>query len=229
MIDLVRVTVDLTNPGNQTLWLKLEWTPTSKIQKLNLPVWTPGSYTVRDHVQNLHSLKLYKDNNLIDVEVSRVSPSEWQFSLNDLHSLTLKYAIEAREFNLRSCYFDTDIASLCMSGVIMLIDDHRWSKHYLDVQLPEKWNLFLPLEKLHNDCTFCADNYDDLVDAPLHAGKYNSVDFMVRGNPHELIILGEAPKGVPNNLVLLDHSGQGLIFLIELSKAFLAHILMPTK
>ena len=59
MFEPVQIRLDLSHPETQTIAVSIEWTPQSQRQTFQLPVWTPGSYTVRDHAQHLHSLQLH--------------------------------------------------------------------------------------------------------------------------------------------------------------------------
>ena len=54
----VNIHLDLRNPWTQTIGVAMRWTPQQSLQTLSLPVWTPGSYTVRDPSQHLHSLSV---------------------------------------------------------------------------------------------------------------------------------------------------------------------------
>ena len=51
-MDRVRISIDLSEPARQQLKVKLEWTPRVLHQSWLMPVWTTGSYTVRDHAQH---------------------------------------------------------------------------------------------------------------------------------------------------------------------------------
>ena len=58
MFDPVQIRLDLSHPATQTIAVSIYWIPQTQRQTFQLPVWTPGSYTVRDHAQHLHSLLL---------------------------------------------------------------------------------------------------------------------------------------------------------------------------
>ena len=192
-MDRVRISIDLSEPARQQLKVKLEWTPRVLHQSWLMPVWTPGSYTVRDHAQHLHSLQFQQTGR--GISVKRVAPSRWEADLECLDPVCLTYTLEARQLTVRTNHLDPDFASLCLSAVVMLIDGERWNRHHLQLSLPTGWLGHLPLPRV--DDGYEAKDFDHLVDAPVHAGPFHSRPFTVRGHHHELLTIGEPPMGWP--------------------------------
>ena len=195
-MDGVRISIDLCEPARQQLKVKLEWTPRVHHQSWLMPSWTPGSYTVRDHAQHLHSLQLQQSGR--EIRCKRVAPSCWTAELLDLDPVCLTYTLEARQLTVRTNHLDPDFASLCLPAVVMLIDGERWNPHHLQLCLPTDWLGHLPLPRV--DDGYEAKDFDHLVDAPVHAGPFDSRPFTVCGHQHELLTIGEPPMGWPLNL-----------------------------
>ena len=195
-MDGVRISIDLCEPARQQLQVKLEWTPRVHHQSWLMPSWTPGSYTVRDHAQHLHSLQLQQSGRAI--RCKRVAPSCWTAELLDLDPVCLTYTLEARQLTVRTNHLDPDFASLCLPAVVMLIDGERWNPHHLQLCLPIDWLGHLPLPRV--DDGYEAKDFDHLVDAPVHAGPFDSRPFTVCGHQHELLTIGEPPMGWPLTL-----------------------------
>jgi predicted metalloprotease with PDZ domain len=108
----------------------------------------------------------------------------------------LTYTLEARQLTVRTNHLDPDFASLCLPAVVMLIDGERWNPHHLQLSLPSGWFGHVPLAKV--DDGYDAKDFDQLVDAPVHAGPFHSRPFAVCGHPHELLTIGEPPMGWPS-------------------------------
>jgi len=196
MRDFVDVQLDLSDPASQSIKVSLSWMPRSKCQHWSLPIWTPGSYTVREHVQHLHSLNLIQGST--ELTVQRVCPSGWKIELDSLETLTLSYVILARQLTVRTCYLDPDFASLCLAAAVVEIDGHRWSPHQLKVSLPVSWKAYIPLL---GEGSFYAEDFDHLVDAPFHAGCFQSHHFDVNTNKHQLVCIGDPPMGWPSGFL----------------------------
>ena len=140
MVEFVDVHLDLCDKASQTFKVSLKWKPRTYRQSWSLPIWTPGSYTIRDHVQYLHSLSLSQASN--DCQVQRIGPSGWKADLDTLDLVTLGYFIEARQLTVRTCYLDPEFASLCLAAAVMEIDGQRWTPHCLTLALPPGWNAY---------------------------------------------------------------------------------------
>ncbi len=192
----VRISIDLCEPARQQLKVKLEWKPRVHHQSWLMPSWTPGSYTVRDHAQHLHSLQLQQSGRAVITK--RVAPSCWVAELLNLDPVCLTYTLEARQLTVRTNHLDPDFASLCLPAVVMLIDGERWNPHHLQLSLPPGWLGHLPLPSGVDG--YEAQDFDHLVDAPIHAGPFHSRRFTVCGHQHELLTIGEPPMGWPLTL-----------------------------
>ena len=191
----VNIQLDLTSPGTQTIGVALHWTPQQSVQTLSLPVWTPGSYTVRDPSQHLHSLSAVQGDRVLDLE--RRSPERWEFSCASGEPLCIRYRLEARQLTVRTNHLDPDFASLSLPAVVMLVEGERWNEHCLQVSVPEHWSVAVPLSHDAIGSVYLAKDFDQLVDAPVHAGTFHPERLCVRGHDHELILIGSPPSGWP--------------------------------
>jgi len=193
---VVRVDLDLRQPSRQTIQVRQTCRPESERVIVQLPVWTPGSYTVRDHVQHLHSLAVRCGDDPLSVR--RIGPSRWQVEMPRLDVLSLEYAIEARDLTVRTCHLDPDFASLSLAAVAMEVEGCRWQEHRLTASAPEDWMVHVPLPKVEDE--WVADDFDALVDSPVHAGVFDVEPFDVDGYRHELLLIGSPPGGWPTSL-----------------------------
>jgi len=187
----VHVALDLASPASQLLWVEIRWSPQHPRQTWTLPVWTPGSYTVRDPSQHLHSLSVEQAGQALIPR--RRSPETWDLDCQVSETVTLRYALEARQLTVRTNHLDPVFASLCLSAVVMLVDGQRWTPHVLEVLLPPSWSVACPLPQSNG--AFLAEDFDHLVDAPVHAGALQVETLNVRTVSHELVLIGTPPSG----------------------------------
>ena len=75
----------------------------------------------------------------------------------------------------------------------MLVEGQRWNPHALDVLLPASWSVVCPLPRTNG--SFLAEDFDHLVDAPVHAGELQVETLNVRKVAHELVLIGTPPSG----------------------------------
>ena len=177
------------DPGSQIVGVEIQWVPTCYRQSWTLPLWTPGSYTVRDHVQYLHGLCVHQLDRKLSAR--RTETSTWQVQLDNLAPIKLSYFIEARQLTVRTCYIDPDFASLCLSAAIVEIEGQRWSPYSLSIHCPDFWTSHVPLS---GDKVYIAKDFDELVDSPVHAGVLTPKEFIVNGFHHELLLIGQPPN-----------------------------------
>ena len=135
----VDVHLDLTEPGEQSIKVTVRWTPSTHRLILKFPLWTPGSYTVRDPVQHLHSLRLSSATG--PVACRRLAPNRWLVDLKDLSALELTYVIEARDLTVRTAHLDPDFAAISLAAVVMEVEGCRWMRHRLAVTAPAAWTV----------------------------------------------------------------------------------------
>ena len=192
----VHLRLDLSDPASQTIAVEMVWTPETLRQVFQMPVWTPGSYTVRDPSQHLYGLTLQQGETPLSPR--RLSPSRWGIQLSSLEPLRLRYQLAARQLTVRTNFLDPEFASLCLSAVAMQVDGKRWSPHHLELKLPEGWQGFVPLPETTSG--YCSRDFDHLVDSPVHAGPLELIPFQVRGYQHSLLLIGSAPVGWPDSL-----------------------------
>ena len=193
----MNITLDLRQVQDQSILVSLEWTPLVRRQVLQFPLWTPGSYTVRDPAQHLNSLALQTSDG-VQLPLRRLSPNRWLAELEDLSPLRLSYRVEARDLTVRTAYLDSDFASISPAAVVMEVEGFRWDQHRLSVNAPEAWQVHCPLPRCEGD--WLATDFDALIDSPIHAGPFEALPFAVQGHRHELVLIGEPPGGWPSSL-----------------------------
>ena len=127
----VDVHLDLVRPEEQRIRVTMRWTPSTSRQILQFPLWTPGSYTIRDPVQHLHSLELTAATG--PVSLRRLAPNQWLADHVDSIPHRLTYVVEARDLTVRTAFVDPEFASFSLAAVVMELDGCRWSPHRLGV------------------------------------------------------------------------------------------------
>ena len=190
----MNITLDLHRVQDQSILVSLEWTPLVQRQVLQFPLWTPGSYTVRDPAQHLSGLEL-KSVGGVNHPLQRLAPHRWLADLPDCSPLRLTYRLDARDLTVRTAYLDSDFASLSPAAVVMEVEGFRWDQHHLSVAAPDHWQVHCPLPVSGGG--WLAADFDALIDSPVHAGPFAAQSFDVQGHQHELLLIGDPPGGWP--------------------------------
>jgi len=190
--------LDLRAATQHLVEVRVCHTPSTPILRFSLPVWTPGSYLIRDYVRQLEGMRVCQAGTPLTLR--RRSPSSWEVELSNLSPLDIQYRCLATELSVRTCHLTADHGFLALAAVAVEIEGERWNPHTLQLQLPPGWEPFLPLaetveERTKGDdgleaVTWIANNFDQLIDTPIEAGPHEVHGFSVAGIPHRWVTWG---------------------------------------
>ncbi|MEM1067506.1 MAG: PDZ domain-containing protein [Planctomycetota bacterium] len=161
-------------------------------QTFMMPVWTPGSYLVRDYSRHIDSVTALDDAGEL-LPVKKVSKNRWQVSNEKEHAITLKYRVYCRELSVRTNFVDRDFAVLNGAALFLTTDESLDSEHIVHLNLPERWKQSVTsLERRVTDGpnVFVATNYDELVDSPIVVGNPRLHPFQCGAVQHYLVNIG---------------------------------------
>ena len=157
-----------------------------------LPVWTPGSYLVREYARHVDQFQATgKDGEEIDVE--KFSKNRWRIKLPQAGSLTISYRVYCNEMSVRTNFADQEFAILNGAATFITQDSRVTSPHQVKLELPDAWKrsvTALPKAAETSAHKYVADNFDTLVDSPILVGNPTLHPFEVGGKQHFLANLG---------------------------------------
>jgi predicted metalloprotease with PDZ domain len=188
---VVHFHLDLTAPHQHLVSVNLRLQPRHPLLRISLPVWTPGSYLVRDYVRHLEQLSAEQNGNA--VELRRLTPSCWQLRVDPAGGeLLIRYRVMATELSVRTCHVDGDHAFLALAAVALEVEGERWQPHRLSCSLPADWEPFIPLPR-DSEGDWWARDFDQLLDTPVELGPHRAHGFVVGGVPHRWVTWGGRP------------------------------------
>lgn len=145
-----------------------------------MPVWTPGSYRVRDFAKNV------QDFTAGGHPWKKVDKSRWRVQADG--DVTVEYDVWAFELSVQTSHLDSDHAFINGASVFLYVDGHKSAPITVDVRVPDGWSIATGLERKGR--LLAAPTYDLLVDCPIEVGKFKKRTFKVRGVPHHVVIHG---------------------------------------
>ena len=163
----------------------------SPILDLKLPVWTPGSYLVREYAKNLQDFEAFAENKPLNWQ--KLTKNHWQIEKIGISELTVRYRIFANELSVRTNHLDSTHGYF--NGAALFFRIPGWDKQPIRVTIvppqPE-WQVTTALPHLREETnTFLASDFDTLVDTPFEIGSHQLYKFEVLGKPHKLAIWGQ--------------------------------------
>ena len=159
-----------------------------------MPVWTPGSYLVREFAKNVEGFEAYLLEDSIPANVHKTNKSTWRIELNKYKDVVIKYRVYAFEGLVRMSYLDEDHAFVMANTLLMYVDELKDSSSILKLSYPDTWkSISTSLFKVQGaENKFYVPNYDVLVDSPIEIGNHDIITFTASGVPHEVAIVGNA-------------------------------------
>jgi len=165
---------------------------TQSILDLKLPVWTPGSYLVREYARHLQDFSARTPDGQM-LAWHKQCKNHWQVETDSCSEVEVFYRIYANELSVRTNHLDTTHGY--WNGAALFCYIPGLEKKPLRVTAippcPE-WVVTTSLPVVPSQPnTFQAEDYDMLVDSPFEVGCHSLYQFEVHGKSHELAIWGK--------------------------------------
>ncbi|MBE9212376.1 M61 family metallopeptidase [Plectonema cf. radiosum LEGE 06105] len=158
---------------------------------LKMPVWTPGSYLVREYAKHLQDFSAISDDKALTW--CKISKNHWQVDTTNVSEVTISYRIFANELTVRTNHLDSTHGYFNGAALFFRIPGFEREPINITIQTPHpQWQVTTTLpavEKQKN--TFVAADFDTLVDSPFEIGSHQLYDFEVHSLPHQLAIWGK--------------------------------------
>jgi predicted metalloprotease with PDZ domain len=194
-----KISYTLKMPRPQNHYFQVEMQVEQLKQKtatVKLPVWSPGSYLVREFSRHLNQVKAYSLQGAV-LPITKKTKNTWEIDLKGQTACIVKYEVYAFELSVRTSFLDETHGFVSGPSMFMYLDGHKETGGELLVQphasfkristgLTQKSDV-----KQGNNQTFTFENYDQLVDCPIEIGNQFEFDFEAAGVKHTVAMYGE--------------------------------------
>ncbi len=156
---------------------------------LKMPVWTPGSYLVREYAR--HVQDFVARNGAGELLTSqKLSKNYWQIDTDNYTQLQISYRVYANELTVRTNHLDATHGYFNGAALFFFIPGYEREKIEVEIVPPQAdWQVTTTLPPLADRAnTFTAPDFDTLVDTPVEVGTQKIYDFEVLGKPHSWAI-----------------------------------------
>jgi predicted metalloprotease with PDZ domain len=168
--------------------------------RLIFPVWTPGSYMIREYTRNIERLSATCHQQFHGpvhetVEPHRIGKNVWEFDAEEVDWLKVHYQLYCRELSVRTNWLESDFGFLTGAAAFPFVEGYEDRPIEMRMQLPEQWrSIATSLCRLEPDVDverYQAETFDELVDSPIALGDFPVRSFCVGGKPHYLANVGD--------------------------------------
>jgi predicted metalloprotease with PDZ domain len=156
-----------------------------------LPVWTPGSYLVREYSRNLEVISV-ADPAGNPLRFSKSSKNRWCVETGGAAEVRFGYRVYCREMSVRTNWVEDSFALINGAPTFVTTAGCIARPHALRLELPPQWKSAITGLTETSRLTYLAADYDVLVDSPVLCGNPSVYTFEVDGIPHTLANEGES-------------------------------------
>ena len=158
---------------------------------LKMPVWSPGSYLIREYPKNLESVTATSGNGK-QLAINKVNKNTWRVEAGNDDRILVNYRVYAFEISVRTSFIDESHAFLSPTGVFMYVDNRIDLPAEVTIHPHANWeHISTGLEKVKGkDNTFYASDFDILFDSPIEVGNQEIFEFTASGVKHEVAMVG---------------------------------------
>ena len=180
-------------PQPQTHLFEVELTVSNwggELLDIKMPVWTPGSYLVREYVKQLQDFEVVNSEGkkLISTKVAK---NYWQIQTDNSAEIKISYRMFANELTVRTNHLDATHGYFNPAALCFYIPDYQHCPIEISIAPPHPdWEITTPLPEISHQ-TFLAPDFDTLVDSPFEIGSQQIYDFTVLDKPHQLVVWGQ--------------------------------------
>src|SRR6185369_1152967 len=159
-------------------------------EQLVMPVWTPGSYLIREFERNVQDFSA-ADEAGRPLKWEKTNKNTWRVFTNGARAWQATYSVYANELSVRTSELNSEHAFWNNANLLMYLPDFLKSPSTVRVLAPDVWKVATGLPAvLGQKNTFRAENFDVLYDSPFEASNFKTLVFNVKGIPHRIVIDG---------------------------------------
>lgn len=187
MPEITRYRVSMSRPHSHLFEVEATFPAQSGELTVCLPVWTPGSYLVREYARHVQDFTVVDDAGK-PVPFKRVDKRSYAIAAGG-KSVRCQYKVYANELTVRTSHLDGTHGYFNGATLFFYAEALRGKPHHVVIDAPPGWNTTVALPE--ESGAFIAADYDELVDSPFEIGTHTPLHFTAAGVPHEVVMWGE--------------------------------------
>ena len=160
-------------------------------ERLVMPVWTPGSYLVREFARHVQDFAV-TDAAGQPLKWEKTNKDTWRVITNGAREWHATYRVYANELSVRTSELNSGHGFWNNANLLMYLEGFLKDPSTVRVLAPDAWKVATGLPAVAGQKnTFRAENFDILYDSPFEASNFKTLVFNVKGVPHRIVIDGE--------------------------------------
>ena len=190
----ISFTVSMPKPYTHLLEVEMRLRRASQLPlqvNLVMPVWTPGSYLIREFERNVQEFAA-ADASGHALSWQKTNKDTWRVETAGAREIRVTYRVYANELTVRTNDLNDHHAFWNNAALLMYPEGYLNAPSTLHIIPYGDWRVATGLPAVEGEPnTFRAENFDILYDSPVEVSRFKVVSFEVRGIPHRIVIDGE--------------------------------------
>src|SRR5438874_1199913 len=134
----VSYSVDLRDRHAHLYSLEARFPTGGDFVELKLPVWTPGSYLVREYQRHLQDLSCDDGEGQL-LHVEKIDKATWRVDARKVRTLRVRYRVYAYELTVRTAHLDDTHGFWNGACLFLYVEGLRSLPAHVEVRAPEGW------------------------------------------------------------------------------------------
>jgi predicted metalloprotease with PDZ domain len=189
----VSYTVSMSKPATHLLEveMRVKWPQMPDKTDLKLPVWTPGSYLIREYARHVQDFAA-QDSAGAPLTWRKTSKNTWQVDSKGKNEFVASYKVYSNELTVRTNELNHEHAFWNNSALLFWVKGHLNIPSTVKVVPHANWRVATGLPPVEGSAnTFRAADYDVLYDAPFEVSDFKETTFDYQGKKHRIVVTGD--------------------------------------
>ncbi len=189
----IAYTITMSKPYTHLLEveMRVKWDQMPEKTELKMPVWTPGSYLIREYARQVQQFGV-KNADGTALEWRKINKNTWQVDTKGVKEIVAKYLVYSNELTVRTNELNDEHGFWNNAATLFFIRDQLKTPSTVKINPFGNWRVATGLPPVDGQAnTFKAENYDVLYDSPFEVSDFKEIGFDVEGKHHRLIMSGE--------------------------------------
>lgn len=189
----IAYTVSMSKPATHLLEveMRLKYSSPADTVELKMPVWTPGSYLIREYARHVQDFAVSSGAGQ-PLKWEKINKNTWKIEAKSNKEIVISYRVYANELTVRTNELNDEHAFWNNAALLMYPKDGLAAPSTVKVIPYGNWKVATGLPRLPGEeNVFRAENFDILYDSPFEVSDFNEITFQVHGKEHRFVVTGE--------------------------------------
>lgn len=189
----IAYTVSMSKPWTHLLEveMRVKWPGGPREMELKMPVWTPGSYLIREYARHVQDFAARSAAGPA-LPWKKINKNTWSVSTNGASEVVVSYRVYSNELTVRTNELNDEHAFWNNSALLLFPKGQLAVPSTVTVKPHGNWKVATGLPKVaEQNNVFRAENFDVLYDSPFEVSNFKEITFNVQGKPHRIVVTGE--------------------------------------